>query len=103
MPLVLRDGVVTVFSSLPFQSTSQAHSSSDFGSGSLYAFAWSPDSFCSPIQRPSCVTDIALGNPCGLLNSFVVFAFRTGGFFPPCAKAALRLLRAKPAPRPAAR
>src|SRR5262249_29224106 len=30
MPLVLREGVVTVFNSLPFQSTSQAHSSSDF-------------------------------------------------------------------------
>src|SRR6185369_8611936 len=65
-------------------------------------FACSPDIFCSPIQRPSGVTDIALGNPCGLLNSLVVFAFRTGSFFPPCAKAVVRL-RAKPAPRPAAR
>src|SRR3954454_24082192 len=103
MPLVLRDGVVTDFSVLPFQSTSQAHSSSDFGSGSLYAFAWSPDSFCSPIHRPSGVTDTALGNPCGLLNSFVVFAFRTGGFLPPCAKAALPQHRANPALRPAVR
>src|SRR5688500_6474761 len=100
MPLVLRDGVVTVFRSLPLQSTSQAHSSRDFGSGSLYAFACSPDIFCSPIHRPSGVTDIALGKPGGVLKSFVVFAFRTGGFLPPCAKAALPQFRATPAPIP---
>jgi hypothetical protein len=35
------------------------------------------------------VTDTALGDPRGLLNSLVVLAFRTGSFFPPCAKAAL--------------
>ena len=33
IPLVFLDGVVTVFSSLPFQSTSQAFSDRDFGSG----------------------------------------------------------------------
>src|SRR3954451_7037376 len=103
IPLVLRDGVVTVFRSLPFQSTSQADSSSDFGSGSLYAFACSPVSFCSPIHRPSGVTDTALGNPCGLLNSLVVLAFRTGIFLPPCAKALRPQLRARPAPIPAVR
>src|SRR5262245_61320314 len=101
MPLVLRDGVFTVFSSLPFQSTSHAASSSDAGSGSLYVLAWSPDIFCSPIHRPSGVTAIALGNPGGHLNSLVVFALRVGSFFPACEKA--EWLRASPAPMPAAR
>src|SRR5215813_9503168 len=101
MPLVLRDGVVTVFSSLPFQSTSQADSSSDFGSGTLYVLACAPDIFCSPIHKPSGVTATPLGNPCGLLNSFVVFAIRVGTRR--CASARRVFAKARPPPIVAAR
>src|SRR5436309_14773054 len=89
MPLVFLDGVLTFFRSLPSQSTSQASSANDFGSGMWYEAACGPESFCSAIHKPSGATAIPLGNPGGLLNSFVVFAIRdgTGRFapdFPPC-------------------
>ena len=61
MPLVFFDSVLTVLSSLPFQSTRHALSV-----------------FCSPIQRPSGATAIAFGYPSGLLKSVVVLALRTG-------------------------
>src|SRR5438552_3970349 len=61
MPLVFFDSVLTVLSSLPFQSTRHALSV-----------------FCSPIQRPSGARAIAFGYPSGLLNSVVVLALRIG-------------------------
>src|SRR5712692_1289234 len=62
IPLVFFDSVLTVFSSVPFQST--RHALSDF---------------CSAIHKPSGDTAIALGYPSGLLKSGVVFALRTRG------------------------
>src|SRR3954453_17478850 len=76
IPLVFLGGVVTVLSSLPFQSTSHASSVRDFGSARGYVAAWAPDSFCPEIHNPSGVTAIPLGNPLGHWNSLVVFAFR---------------------------
>src|SRR6266576_5211920 len=78
MPLVFLDGVVTSLSTLPFQSTSQAFSERSSGSGRWYCAATAPESFCSPIHRPSGVTATPFGNPGGLLKSLVVFALRTG-------------------------
>ena len=59
--LVFRDGVFTVFKTLPFQSTSHACSVRSFGSGSLYDAACAPDSFCSPIHSPSGDADNPFG------------------------------------------
>src|SRR5215469_7181122 len=91
MPLVFRDCVATALSTLPFQSTSQACSVKSFGSGKWYWAAARPVSFCSAIHRPSGVTPIALGNPSGLLNSFVVFTMREGARFPDDATRSARL------------
>jgi len=75
----------------------------------------SPDISCSPIQNPSDVTAIALGNPWGLLNSLFVLAIRdgTGRLECPtsprlptdgcCENAAVPFVRAKPAPMPLVR
>src|SRR6267142_778689 len=92
MPLVFLDGVETSFSTLPVQSTSQAFSERSLGSAMLYATAAAPESFCSPIHKPSGVTAMPFGNPGGLLKSLVVFAFRVGigGWLrPDCLPAAL--------------
>src|SRR5262249_781967 len=114
IPLVFRDGVVTVFSSLPFQSTSHAASVRESGSGRWYAAACAPDIFCSAIHKPSGVTAIPLGYPGGLLKSFVVLAIRAEDFPGDCcpslraaddccATASLPVAAAKPAPMPAVR
>src|SRR4030095_9421311 len=79
MPEVLREWVVTVLSSLPFQSTSHANSSRSGSSGRLYVTAFEAVTFCCPIHRPpdpSVITASALGYRPGDLNSLVVFATR---------------------------
>jgi hypothetical protein len=43
-----------------------------------YVAACAPESFCSPIHKPSGATARPFGKPGGLLNSVVVFAFRDG-------------------------
>src|SRR4029079_16146824 len=82
MPDVLREWVMTVLSSLPFQSTSHAASSGPDGSiGTPYDFEFCSLAFCCPIHRPpgaSVITASALGYKPGDLNSGVVFAVRFG-------------------------
>src|SRR5437763_10444331 len=80
MPDVLRECVVTVLSSLPFQSTSHA-ASSGFGSGGTPYGEFGAVTFCCPIHRPpdpSVITASALGYRPGDLNNLVVFADRFG-------------------------
>src|SRR5580704_8400904 len=97
MPLVFRDGVVTVLSILPFQSTSHASSVRDFGSGRWYVTACVPETFCSPIHKPSGARARPLGKPGGLLKSFVVFAMRGAGRVAACWANAVRFV-ASPSP-----
>src|SRR6267142_394014 len=105
MPLVFLDGVETSFSTLPVQSTSQAFSERSLGSAMLYATAAAPESFCSPIHRPSGVTAMPFGNPGGLLKSLVVFALREriGWLRPLCVPLACANARAPLKPKPNAR
>src|SRR3954470_5864843 len=81
-PDVLRECVVTVLSSFPFQSTSHAASSRPVGSsGTPYCRAFDGFAFCWPIHNPpgaSVITARALGYMPGDLNIFVVFATRFG-------------------------
>src|SRR5688572_28382996 len=116
MPEVLREWVLTVLSSLPFQSTSHA-ASSGFGSiGSLYVSALEAVTFCCPIHKPpgaSVITASALGYKPGDLNILVVFAVRVGiaprplppparaGGAPPCCASATAepMFSARPAAR----
>src|SRR5262245_6672675 len=81
MPEVLREWVLTVLSSLPFQSTSHAASSWSVSSGRLYVCAFWAVSFCCPIHKPpgaSVITASALGYRPGDLNILVAFARRVG-------------------------
>src|SRR6266404_5141571 len=81
MPDVLREWVLTVLSSLPFQSTSHAISSRSGSRGRLYVTALSAVTFCCPIHKPagpSVITASALGYRPGDLNSLVVFADLVG-------------------------
>ena len=108
MPEVLREGVMTVFTSLPFQSTSHAASSGSGSTGRLYVFEFDAVIFCWPIHKPpgaSVITASALGYMPGDLNIFVVFAVRVGAaprpLPPPCASAIT--VGARGSARPAAR
>src|SRR2546425_7831683 len=81
MPEVLRACVITVLTSLPFQSTSHAASSGSAGTGRLYVFEFAAVIFCCPIHRPpgaSVITASALGYMPGDLNILVVFDVRFG-------------------------
>ena len=81
MPEVLRDLVMTVFTSLPFQSTSHAASSGSGNTGRLYVFEFDAVIFCWPIHRPpgeSVITASALGYMPGDLNIRVVLTVRCG-------------------------
>src|SRR4029077_2223111 len=117
IPDVLRELVVTVLSSLPFQSTSHAISSRFGSSGRLYVTAFCAVTFCCPIHKPpapSVITASALGYTPGDLNILVVFATRVGvaprplpspppvrsGVAPPCCARAIAVeLSARPAAR----
>src|SRR4051812_2703298 len=82
IPDVLREWVVTVLSSLPFQSTSHAASSGPVGSsGTPYCRALDALAFCWPIHKPpgaSVITASALGYMPGDLNIVLVLAVRLG-------------------------
>jgi hypothetical protein len=99
---VLRECVITVLSSLPFQSTSHAASSGPVGSsGTPYERALFGLAFCWPIHKPpgaSVITESALGYMPGDLNILVVFAERFGTAPRPVSA----LGAVAPAPRPPA-
>src|SRR6187549_3469797 len=119
IPEVLREGVMTVFTSLPFQSTSHAASSASGNTGRLYVFEFDAVIFCWPIHKPpgaSVITASALGYMPGDLNNLVVLATRAGtrplppapppraplsGAVPPCSASVITepMFHARPAAR----
>jgi len=78
IPLVLREPVTTVLSSLPCQSTSHAASFDPWGLARATGRLGLPRSFGCPIHRPSGEMARPLGYKAGALNNLVVFAWRWG-------------------------